>query len=415
MTGTDRVRFCSHCDLSVNNISALTRKQAMKLVREAEGRICVHYVKNPVDDKPIFADRLYRITRRAGIAAGMLSATLSLSTLAHAQGEPTLNKPSTEISRRSDADSAANPGSLAGFVTDAAGAVVPNVFVTILNETTNEVATRLSDERGAYKFENLAAGRYKMTFKGTAGFLELEIPAVDVAGGGETRRDVALSPGEIAVVNITSEPDIYQTVDGGAAFVQYRSGLHTAAADSDAKEVRNLIARGQNVNQKDENYSHITPLFLAVENGSLEIVEILLGFGARVNARDDNRQTPLMRLDEDAAPELVNALLKYGAKVNLFDSEGNTALILAAHSVKAEVLEVLIRHGASVDAPNRAGRTALMEAADADNLANVRVLLAAGANVNLKDKQGETAFDLTTDEEIEKLLMEYGAAVEQEN
>jgi len=77
--------------------------------------------------------------------------------------------------------------------------------------------------------------------------------------------------------------------------------------------------------------------------------------------------------------------------------------------VKPEVLQILINHGADIDARNGMGRTALMEAADADNLENVRALLVAGAAVSLKDNEGETAFDLTTDEEIEKLLESYGA------
>jgi uncharacterized protein (DUF342 family) len=95
MSGNERVRFCSHCDLHVNNISALTRKQAMRMVRESKGRICVRYVVNPVDNKPVFAGKLYQITRRAGIAAGVLGASLSLSALTYAQGKPVLNKKKT--------------------------------------------------------------------------------------------------------------------------------------------------------------------------------------------------------------------------------------------------------------------------------------------------------------------------------
>ena len=65
----------------------MTRKQALKIVRESSGRICVRYIQNPVDKTPVFADRLYQITRRAGIAAGVLGASLSFSSLTYAQGE----------------------------------------------------------------------------------------------------------------------------------------------------------------------------------------------------------------------------------------------------------------------------------------------------------------------------------------
>jgi hypothetical protein len=414
MKGNDRVRYCGHCDLNVNNISALTRKQALRLVRRSEGRICVNYIKNPVDNTPLFADRLYQITRRAGIAAGVLSATLSFSALAYAQNEPVLNKrPQLEFSQPSDADpdrTGAKTASLAGFVTDPSGSVVPNIFVKLINEDTKETFALATDEKGAYKFENLAAGNYKMTVTGGPGFIAAEVSGVAVSEGRETRQDVSLTVEEIAIVDVTSEPTLnYEVLGGAIAITRYQSPLHEAVSSDEAEEVRNLIARGASVNQKDENYSHITPLFLAAENGNAEIAETLLSFGAKVNARDDNRQTPLMRLDEDASVELVNVLIKHGARINLFDKEGNTALILAARAVKAEVLQLLIDHSANLNAQNREGRTALMEAADADNLENVRALLVAGAAVDLTDKAGETAYDLTTDEEIEKLLVEYGA------
>jgi ankyrin repeat protein len=329
MKGSDKVRFCGHCAFEVNNISALTRKQAMRLVRERGGRICVHYIKNPVDKKPLFADKLYKITRRAGITAGVLGASLSLSTLAYAQGEPVLNTINSDAQQTE----------------------------VLKNKPSNDDKT------------------------------------------------------VVAVVNITNDEPIQ--IDGDMSFVEYRSGLHLAVSTDNLEEVKNIITRGENVNLKDENYSNITPLFLAVENGNAEITETLLNFGAKINARDDNKQTPLMRLDEDASLELVNLLIKHGAKINLVDSAGNNALILASRSVKAEVLQILINHIANLNAQNREGRTALMEAADADNLENVRALLLAGADVNLKDKTGETALSLTTAEEIEKLLADYGAVVEE--
>jgi uncharacterized protein len=328
MKGTDKVRFCGHCDLNVNNISELTRKQAMRLVRESDGRICIHYIKNPVNNKPIFADKLYQISRRAGIAAGFLGASLSLSTLAYAQDRPVLNKINSDPQTQ------------------------------VLNDKTS---------------------------------------------GNDP----------IAVVNIVNDEPQNIQIDGGASFVEYRSGLHSAVSNEDLEEVKNLITNGENVNLKDENYSNITPLFLAVENGNAEIAETLLNFGAKINARDVSRQTPLMRLDEDASPELVNLLIKHGAKVNLIDNDKNNALILASRAVKAEVLQILIGYTTNLNAQNSDGRTALMEAADADNLENVRVLLQSGADVNLKNKDGESAIDLTTDEEIEKLLADYGAVLKE--
>ncbi len=408
MTGSDKARFCSHCALEVNNISALTRKQAMRLVREADGRICVRYVKDPVDDSPVFAGgKLYRITRRAGIAAGVLGATLSLSTLAYAQGEPVLNKARTEISQKETTDkdkSESGAASLSGTVTDPNGAVIPRTKITLTSLKTGENLTTESNEEGFYKFENIESGKYGLLFKYEKydGFKPFSMEIEAVSG----KENVANASLELSEITVTL---------GELAVVEYSSPLFAAVSGGDLEQVKNLVARGENVNYKDENYSRITPLFVAVENGSAEIAETLLNFGAKINAKDDHKQTPLMRLDEDASVELVDLLIKHGARVNLTDKEGSTALILAARSVKAEVLQILIRHSADLDARNRIGRTALMEAADADNLEAVRALLLAGADVNLKDEDGETAFDLTTDEEIENLLESYGADIKDDS
>jgi hypothetical protein len=336
MRGGKKVRLCSHCDFNVNNLSAMTRKQAMRLVRESNGRLCVRYIKNPLNNQPVFADKFYQIGRRAPrLAIGAMTAALSFSSMAYAQGDI-----STTIKDK------------------------PQI------ETTDK---KPSDETK------------------TAPVANEEKPA------------------EISIKTI----DIPTYMMGIMVAIEHRSALHQAVSNDDLEEVRNLISNGENINLKDENYSNITPLFLAVENGNAEIVETLLGFGAKAHARDANRQTPLMRLDEDASPELVRLLMQYGARINSFDSDGNTALIFAARSVKPEVLEILVRNGAKINAQNKQGLTALMQAAEADNLENVKALLAAGADVNLRNKDGETAYDLTDADEIEKLLVNYGAEVKE--
>jgi hypothetical protein len=50
MKGNDRVRFCSQCKLSVYNISAMPEDEALSLIREHEGRLCVRLYRR-VDGK----------------------------------------------------------------------------------------------------------------------------------------------------------------------------------------------------------------------------------------------------------------------------------------------------------------------------------------------------------------------------
>lgn len=415
MRGNHQVRFCSHCNLNVHNLSAMTRKEALKLVRKSKGRICVQYIQNPIDKKPIFGDKLYQITRRAGIAAGVLGASLTLSTLSYAQGssERLLNNAETQtefVADEAKTDETESPTAVvSGTVTDEHGVFAANVSVYLFDLATDESREEITNNDGFYEFKNVRQGNYKIVINDEKG--NAEIGLLEISESGENRRDLALTITMLAEVTIESPPENTVSVMGGAMAVSisYENPLSTVVSQDDEEEVENLISKGANVNGKEKQHENITPLFLAVENGNLEITAMLLNFGADAGALDDNGNTPLMRIDDDATPELVRLLIKHGAKVNSTDKKGNTALILASGSATAEVLQVLLDHNADMDAQNSDGQTALMNAVGSDNLESVRVLILSGANVNLKNNDGETAFSMTDSEEIEQILRQYGA------
>ena len=43
MKGDERVRFCDECELNVYNLSDMSEEEALKLVEEREGRLCVRF------------------------------------------------------------------------------------------------------------------------------------------------------------------------------------------------------------------------------------------------------------------------------------------------------------------------------------------------------------------------------------
>jgi hypothetical protein len=403
MRGNEQVRFCEHCALEVNNLSEMTRKQARQLVRQSEGRICVRYVKNPQTNAPVFADKLYQISRRAGIAAGVLGASLSLSTLTYAQGGAEINpvlKRAVEASveNQTDKDKTESPtGTISGIVTDPTGAVIPNVPIKLLNEKTGEERSTTSDENGYYEFRNVKAGTYGIKAEATAGFSARQNHAIEVFENKSSNVDLSMSLAQEHVLM------------GIVGFVEYEQPLARAVSNDNFEQVKDLIAKGANVNAKEKNYNDATALHFAVQNGNMEIARYLLEMGAKINARDGDRRTPLMSIDDDTKPELVRMLLDYRAKVNAFDAERNTALIFAAEYENADALRVLLDVGANVNAQNKEGETALIIAAENDRLENVKVLLEAGANPNLRNKEGDSALDLTDEEEIKELLKSYGA------
>lgn len=76
MHGTERVRFCHACECNVYNLSSMSRPEAERLVREAEGRVCVRFYRRAdgtmlTQNCPVGLRRLKRVATRA------VNATLS--------------------------------------------------------------------------------------------------------------------------------------------------------------------------------------------------------------------------------------------------------------------------------------------------------------------------------------------------
>jgi len=298
---------------------------------------------------------------------------------------------------------------LRGTVKDPVGAVIQGAKVSLFSVQTGkkELAT---NEDGVYVFDHLPAGNYMLEVE-SPGFIKSarELSLV----GRETSHDeeARLGIGFEVTVDVVADINVEIGTAGGAAVVEYSTELGRAVADDDIEKARELIANGADPNGKENDYGKITPVFIAVENGNLEMVKLLLDAGAKLSVKDEEKQTPLMRLDGDAGPELVELLVRHGMKVDAKDKEGNTALIIAAQGAKAEVLKALIDAGADANKANKEGLTPLMGAVMNGDVDAVRVLINAGAAINAKDAESRTALDMADEDEdeMQKLLAQYGA------
>jgi ankyrin repeat protein len=197
-------------------------------------------------------------------------------------------------------------------------------------------------------------------------------------------------------------------------------------------------------------------------------IERLLKFGANVNQMYtycvDNRikkTNPLLLATENRPAPVIGLLLLYGADIMALDSDGNTALIMAAQKKKFEVVELLIQAlennihqqakkcgllscsdalkqtadewqvcpldvinhciapflpsnarqyvpylAAYINHQNYLGNNALMYAAGNNHFPMVGYLLKNGADAGFKNKSEYSAYNLTTRDDIKKMLRE---------
>jgi uncharacterized protein len=132
--------------------------------------------------------------------------------------------------------------------------------------------------------------------------------------------------------------------------------LHSAVNNGAKEAVEIMLKRGANVDAVDLNNDNLTPLMVAARytyRVGAEMSELLVKYGANVNARASRGSTPIMFASwgtavhyEDEYVIVVKLLLKNGAKVNVKNKMGTTPLSNARSGNWKKIAKVLIRAGA---------------------------------------------------------------------
>ena len=162
-----------------------------------------------------------------------------------------------------------------------------------------------------------------------------------------------------------------------------RTESHAAVRAGDVAKVKQLLATAPElVDAKD--WLGDTPLQVAVQMGSTELVELLLAHKADVNAKANAGWTPLHWAAYWSRKEIAGLLLRHKADVNAQNSVGFTPLHWAAYRGSKEVAELLLAYKANVNANDCYRRTPLHHAAYWNRKAVAEVLLAHNADVNAK-------------------------------
>ncbi|MFA5292087.1 MAG: ankyrin repeat domain-containing protein [Phycisphaerae bacterium] len=216
--------------------------------------------------------------------------------------------------------------------------------------------------------------------------------------------------------------------------------LCNAANRGNIEKVKELIAKGYNVNERDD--ANWTPLHRAIQSGNKEIAAILIANGADVNAENNIGGIPIMLAVIRDYNDIFEMLLAKGAQRTIYvaaaqgdieevrallkkdpnlintpaKNDGWSALHWAAYMGHWDMIKFLIENEADTNIrairENSGGEaTPLFWAVRKGRLDAAKFLIDKGADVKIKIKGGSTILHCPGTFETAKLLVDNGADV----
>jgi ankyrin repeat protein len=155
--------------------------------------------------------------------------------------------------------------------------------------------------------------------------------------------------------------------------------LYESVAQNNIDDVASALAAGGNVNMI--NTAGATLLHRAAANGSLEIAEILIEYGAKVDTQTKRGMTPLHIAVNAKKPniDVVVLLLEEWADTDIQDNNGDTPLHIAARKGNLEIVKLIVEYRADLNIKNKDRKRPLSVALAAEQTKIAELLRENGA------------------------------------
>ena len=157
--------------------------------------------------------------------------------------------------------------------------------------------------------------------------------------------------------------------------VSQRDALLKSVLNDDGDEVLRHLSSGASISADPRHGD--TPMRIASMAGALSSLRALLQSGASANERITYTSPVDRRVEQDftpifyaRSPEVIDLLVEFGADVNAVSASGLSPLMRFAHFGRADLVAALLRHGADATsrqhmAKGRKARNALEVGQDA--------------------------------------------------
>lgn len=162
-----------------------------------------------------------------------------------------------------------------------------------------------------------------------------------------------------------------------------------------------------------------TPLLISVVRGNIPVFRELVQRGADINKPNKENITPFLMAIKLKHTVIIDEFLNNPAlNINFHTDDTESFLIYAIRWGEVETARKLIEKGINLELPDDQGGTALYMAAQNNQLEIVRLLLRSGANPNIEDEKKYTPLHVATGHNFIPICMELlnnGAKLDAEN
>ncbi|CAE7729129.1 THS1 [Symbiodinium pilosum] len=204
-----------------------------------------------------------------------------------------------------------------------------------------------------------------------------------------------------------------------------RTALYLAAQNGNVQITKLLLEAAADVNKSIKDTGETPPLLAAAQRGHLEATGLLIDAGADKEKPNVWGTSPLLAACEKGYLEMVRLLIDSGhvRHITLLNCGGRGTsgcanyweaipLQLAAERGHCDVVAKLVQAGSSIDQADQHGRSALFYACEGGHLDVAQLLVSAGADKDKTSNSGLSPLSAASEEghlEVVRFLIQAGA------